>query len=177
MITDARLAELRILAEKLPRASSMDSAEWSSVFVAVVAGFTEVLTAYGLLRDDHMAIIRRLEREEKWVRVHKDAGDTETAAAEAAELSYTERPMQVMKYLIACGGDFDTHGSDTTNIWLNSYAPARNALMRKGYVRDSGRRGINERGNKAIIWIPTEAGRDWYKRACAAMAALTPTEI
>ncbi len=164
MISDARLAELRAVAEKLSRASTLEPPEWASVFSAAVAGFAEMLAAYESLRADHMEIIRRLEREE-WVRVHKNAGDTELSAAESAKLRYPRRPVEVMKHLIDCGGDFDTHGADATKIWLNSYAPARNALMRKGYVRDSGRRAVNERSNKAIIWIPTEAGIDWYKSA------------
>lgn len=175
MLDDERIAELHAVAARLPCAATMDAAEWSAVFIDVMTGFTEVLTAYESLRDDHMAIIKRLEREE-WVRVHKDAGDTELGAAESAKARYPKRPMEVMKYLIDTGGDFDTHGAATTATWLNSYAPARNALMRKGYVRDSGRRAVNERGNKAIIWIPTEAGLDWYKRACAELTASTPTE-
>lgn len=95
----------------------------------------------------------------QWVIVHRDAPDTEREAAARAEEQYPQRALLVLRHLIRAGGDFDTRGADAMGMWLNSYAPARNALMRRGLVEDSGRRERNERGRQAIVWVPTAAGR------------------
>lgn len=72
--------------------------------------------------------------------------------------------MQVLQYLVRVGGDYDQHGAVETNLILNSYAPARNALMRNRYVEDSGERARNERGRKCIIWVPTALGEAMARR-------------
>lgn len=96
---------------------------------------------------------------EPWVIVHRDAPDTEREAAELAEQQYPLRALAVLQYLVAVDGDYDTHGAEAMQMWLNSYAPARNALMRRGLVADRGQRAINERGRQVIVWEPTPAGR------------------
>lgn len=65
----------------------------------------------------------------------------------------------VLEYLHSSGGDYDAHGAEATNTWLNSYAPARNWLMREGFVKDSGRKEVNERNRLCKVWELTEKGR------------------
>lgn len=96
---------------------------------------------------------------EPWVTVHRHAPDTERAAANAAAEKYPQRALDVLRYLVSVGGDYDHHGCETMGMIKDSYAPARNALMRNGLVEDSKVRALNVRNRPCIVWVPTEAGR------------------
>lgn len=99
-----------------------------------------------------------------WVIVHRDGPETERVAAEMAEDKYPERALRVIRHLVSVGGDYDSRGAERTGMWLNSYAPARNGLMRRGLVVDSGRRETNARNRLCIVWIASAAGIDWMNR-------------
>lgn len=46
----------------------------------------------------------------------------------------------------------DLELATVTGLYLNTAAPSRFALVKKGQVEDSGLRRLNERGRKMIVW-------------------------
>ena len=100
---------------------------------------------------------------EPWVTVHRNAHDTEIESAAVAAARNPRRAYDVLEHLDRTGGDYDSEGAAALGLWLTSFVSARNALVRKGYAKDSGKRVINERGRRVIVWTVTDKGHEALK--------------
>lgn len=79
-----------------------------------------------------------------------DAGEAAATAAPVAR----ERVLEALRQARLAGdiGLTDTEIARVTGLYLNTAAPSRFALVKRGLVRDSGERRVNARGRKMIVW-------------------------
>jgi hypothetical protein len=87
----------------------------------------------------------------------QDATDTQIEAAAAARHSATAAREQVILALMAARAEgivglTDLEIAAVTGLYLNTAAPSRNTLVKRGKVEDSGLRRKNERGRNMIVW-------------------------
>lgn len=101
---------------------------------------------------------------EPYVITHRNAHDTELEAAESARKYYPKRALKVLDYLVRVNGDIDNHGHEAMGMIKDTYAPARNYLMREGYVENTGQRRLNERKRKCIVWGVTDRGLEHWRK-------------
>lgn len=94
------------------------------------------------------------------VRLNRYPTDTQRAAAERKKPRSGSQQEQILGLIAQSpSGLTDEQIEDLTNASHQSASAARNALMNKGWVLDSGRRRKNRNGNDAIVWIAnTERG-------------------
>ena len=89
---------------------------------------------------------------------HRDAPDTERAAAAAiAPRSGTQRA-KVLLALDASTGMTDDELAKATGLYLYSAAPRRKELADRKLVCDGGERRSTRRGHGAIVWVVTGHG-------------------
>ena len=94
---------------------------------------------------------------------HRNAPDTEREAAEKIAPRVTGLRLKVLSAL-RDEGETGATGEVITNIlgeWLYSVKPRITELARMGLVEDSGRRVMNSRKRREIVWIITESGRNF----------------
>jgi len=94
---------------------------------------------------------------------HRNAPDTEREAAEKIAPRVTGLRLKVLSAL-RDEGEAGATGEVITNIldeWLYSVKPRITELARMGLVEDSGRRVMNSRKRREIVWIITESGRNF----------------
>ena len=94
---------------------------------------------------------------------HRNAPDTEREAAEKIAPRVTGLRLKVLSAL-ADKGEIGATGEVITNIlgeWLYSVKPRITELARMGLVEDSGRRVMNSRKRREIVWVITESGRNF----------------
>lgn len=85
---------------------------------------------------------------------------------EAYASSDKNNRVKVMAYLIATGGSATTEQAvKESGVRLkDNFAPSVTWLRQRGYVREAAEPYINERNRKCTVWVPTEAGIDWFNR-------------
>jgi predicted ArsR family transcriptional regulator len=98
------------------------------------------------------------------VYIPHDPTDTQVEAAQAASHHAKYSRELVIAALKAAEmegvlGLNDIEIASVTGLYLNTAAPSRFALMKKGLVEDSGQRRKNERGRNMIVWRLTAKGR------------------
>jgi hypothetical protein len=83
--------------------------------------------------------------------------DTSVQAASLIERRVAGIARTVLAYVSSCGttGATDEQISQGTGIPENSARPRRLALVRAGFLRDSGQRRLTKGGNPAIVWVAT----------------------
>lgn len=86
---------------------------------------------------------------------HKNAPDTERAAAFAVRPKTGTQRMKVLNAIIGSDGLTDPEVAELTGLYLYSAAPRRNELALGGWVEDSGARRETDNGGLAIVWIAT----------------------
>ena len=94
---------------------------------------------------------------------HRNAPDTEREAAEKIAPRVTGLRLKVLSAL-RDEGETGATGEVITNIlgeWLYSVKPRITELARMGLVEDSGRRVMNSRKRREIVWVITESGRNF----------------
>jgi len=94
---------------------------------------------------------------------HRNAPDTEREAAEKIAPRVTGLRLKVLSAL-RDEGETGATGEVITNIlgeWLYSVKPRITELARMGLVEDSGRRVLNSRKRREIVWVITESGRNF----------------
>lgn len=94
---------------------------------------------------------------------HRNAPDTEREAAEKIAPRVTGLRLKVLSAL-RDEGEAGATGEVITNIlgeWLYSVKPRITELARMGLVEDSGRRVLNSRKRREIVWVITESGRNF----------------
>ena len=92
--------------------------------------------------------------------------DTQEEAAAAASIGAKRARERVARALAdarkeGMTGLTDIETSFVTDLYLNTAAPSRFALVKKGLAEDSGQRRLNERGRKMIVWQLTPEGLEW----------------
>ncbi len=93
---------------------------------------------------------------------HRNAPDTEVEAAEKIAPRVTGLRLKALSALRDAGGQGAT-GEEITNIlgeWIYSVKPRITELSRYGLVEDSGRRVMNSRKRREIVWVITQKGRE-----------------
>lgn len=96
---------------------------------------------------------------------HRFAGDTEIEAAEKIAPKVTGLRLKALSAL-ADKGEAGATGEVITNIldeWIYSVKPRITELVRYGFVEDSGRREINSRKRREVVWVITDAGRKFME--------------
>ena len=103
------------------------------------------------------ALIAAAGDEDAVFHVRKDAPDTSKAVS--AKMRHGTLQTDVLAALINKSAVFGGATDDELERFLGrshqSVSGARNALVRKGYVVDSGERRKNSHGNMAIVWYYT----------------------
>lgn len=89
--------------------------------------------------------------------VHRDAPDTERAAAAAVLPRSGTQRARVYELLRAASerGMTDWELVDSLGMLRSSVCARRNELIREGWVIDSGRRRRERTGSHAIVWVTT----------------------
>lgn len=95
---------------------------------------------------------------------HKNAPDTEVAAAEKVAPKVGGLRLMVLQFLHRrkVGGATGERISKSLDQWLYSVKPRLTELARMGLVKDSGKREVNSRNRREIIWEITEEGRSFF---------------
>lgn len=97
--------------------------------------------------------------DENLVRLSARPTDTQRKAAERKRPRSGTQQALILDLITVYGGLTDEQIEELTGHSHQSASAARNALMNKGWVLDSGQRRKNRNGNEAIIWIAnTERG-------------------
>ena len=67
---------------------------------------------------------------------------------------------EVYSYIVNCGiyGATDQEIETVTHIEGNSVRPSRGALVKKGWISDSGKTRKNDKGNHCIVWVALDEG-------------------
>lgn len=94
---------------------------------------------------------------------HRNAPDTEVEAAEKIAPRVTGLRLKALRALRDAGQDGAT-GEEVTTIldeWLYSVKPRITELVRHGLVEDSGRRVLNSRKRREIVWVITQQGEEF----------------
>ena len=98
-----------------------------------------------------------------WVKKHthgSDPSDTSAEAAEDAQRNASGQMLVVFGYLLLHAMTQDELRHKTG---LGDNAAKRcSDLKNLGWVKDSGKRGLSDKGKKAVLWEPTEFGRQAY---------------
>lgn len=95
----------------------------------------------------------RHRADENLVRLNASPTDTQRKAAERKMPRSGTQQAEILTLIRMHGGLTDEQIEDLTGASHQSASAARNALMNKGWVLDSGDRRKNRNGNEAIIWI------------------------
>ena len=96
--------------------------------------------------------------------VHKDAKDTELAAAEFIKPKVTGLRLKALQSLASAQpGLTGSQVADRMDAWLYSVKPRLTELQRMGLVADSGKRDKNERKRQEVVWKITDAGIDFLE--------------
>jgi hypothetical protein len=89
-----------------------------------------------------------------------DPPDTSLEAAEVAKRSAGPQMRLVFSYLLRRAMTQDELRGQTG---LGDNAAKRcSDLKNRGWIRDSGQRGLSNKGKRAVLWQPTEFGRRAY---------------
>lgn len=103
------------------------------------------------------AVIAAQGDEDATFHVRKDAPDTSKAVSEKIRQGTLQA--QILGAMVSKGSMFGGATDDELERLLGrshqSVSGARNTLVRKGYVVDSGERRKNSHGNMAIVWYYT----------------------
>lgn len=99
---------------------------------------------------------------------HKNAVDTEVAAAESIAPRVTGLRLAVLRDLYlssdTINGRFGSTGEEITKRtgeWLYSIKPRITELVRIGMVEDSGKRVKNSRNRNEVVWRITDKGKEF----------------
>jgi len=67
---------------------------------------------------------------------------------------------EVYSYIVNCGinGATDQEIEAVIHIEGNSVRPSRGALVKKGWISNSGKTRKNSKGNNCIVWVALEEG-------------------
>ena len=96
--------------------------------------------------------------------VHKNAKDTEIAAAEFIAPKVTGLRLQALQSLASAQpGLTGSQVADRMGAWLYSVKPRITELQRMGLVADSGERARNERKRQEVVWKITDAGIEFLE--------------
>ena len=96
--------------------------------------------------------------------VHKNAKDTELAAAEFIAPKVTGLRLQALQSLASAQpGLTGSQVADRMGAWLYSVKPRLTELQRMGLVEDSGERAKNERKRQEVVWKITDAGLEFLE--------------
>lgn len=97
--------------------------------------------------------------------VARDAQITSVWAAESILRYVTEQEWLVVNFLGQrhSRGATDNEGQAAVKLAGNSYRPRRRALVTAGFVINSGRKRLNKRGRKCIVWMLTENAQVAWK--------------
>ena len=96
--------------------------------------------------------------------VHKNAKDTELAAAEFIAPKVTGLRLQALQSLASAQpGLTGSQVADRMGAWLYSVKPRLTELQRMGLVADSGERAKNERKRQEVVWKITDAGIEFLE--------------
>jgi len=105
------------------------------------------------------------------------APETERASAIDEYPRTGTKRLEVLHALAAAGdpdnggrGLTDWEGSQTTGIWLYTYAPRRVELLNGGWVEDSGHRRPTPSRKSAAVWRLTRHGREQHARRWGALS-------
>lgn len=103
-------------------------------------------------------------------RLHRDAHDTERAAARLIEPKTGTLRALALARVFDAGSEGLTHGELAEVTGKNHYsiAPRVTELVDLGWVIDSGQRRKTALGSPAIVWICSERGRGEYPKRGAA---------
>lgn len=104
------------------------------------------------------AIIAAQGDEDAVFHVRKDAPDTSKAIVDKIRSGSLQAEMldAFMNKYAAFGGATDDELERFLGRSHQSVSGCRNALVRKGYVYDTGHRRMNSHGNMAIVWYYTD---------------------
>ena len=97
---------------------------------------------------------------------HRDASETELAAALSVVETSGQQKVDLLKVLVDAdwngSTDWETHFK--TGMLMSTICSRRNALVRRGWVKDSGRRRISPMSGLYItVWTSTITGRRQVK--------------
>jgi hypothetical protein len=94
---------------------------------------------------------------------HKNAVDTEVAAAESIAPRVTGLRLAVLQELYKAYrfGFTGEQVSNNTGEWLYSVKPRITELVRIGMVEDSGDRVKNSRNRNEVVWKITDKGKEF----------------
>lgn len=96
--------------------------------------------------------------------VHKNAKDTEIAAAESIAPRVTGLRLEALQSLAgAPNGLTGSQVATKMDAWLYSVKPRITELYRMKLVEDSGRRDVNSRKRQEVVWEITAAGRSFLE--------------
>ena len=92
---------------------------------------------------------------------HREAGDTETAAAHQVARRVAGRRLQTLMALWTLKGGTGEQVSASEGLPITSIRPRLTELQDLGLIEDTGRRAKNQYENKEIVWIVTEKGEQY----------------
>lgn len=121
---------------------------------------------------DLIAYVREDERQQlasiNSIRLSKKATDTQKKAATLTLPRTGTRLNEIYNHIIESNGLTDFQIEEITGLAHQSASAARNTLMQRGLVTDSGQRRKNRRGHDAIVWIAVPRDRSSNDRSSPA---------
>lgn len=92
---------------------------------------------------------------------HRDAGDTEVAAAHQVAVKVQGRRLETLKALNTLGGGSGEAISAALRLPITSIRPRLTELQEMELIEDTGKRHKNQYGNNEIVWTITKQGEQY----------------
>ena len=92
---------------------------------------------------------------------HRNAGDTEVAAAHQVSKRVAGKRLQTLQTLFTLMGGTGEQVALAAKMPITSTRPRLTELLEMGLIEDTGRRAKNEYQNNEIVWAVTAKGKQY----------------